>query len=390
MMYSIPKVVLMVESSRASGRALLRGIAEYAHQRGPWAFSWETGGLERAWPTLQEKATKGVILRDVDKIKDVLSAGLPTVVIGHQHTEIPRVVNVVTDSATIGRLAAEHLIGCGFRRFAFCGYAVTSSRNAPWSEARRISFQSHLAEQGFGETPAFGLSMDRAMWERQLETAVRWLRSLSRPVGVFACNDDCGQRLMETCRLAGMTVPDEVGVIGTDNDQLLCELMDPPMSSIAMNFQRAGYEAAHALDRLMRKEPAVPLRIITEAMHIVARRSTDFVAADNPNLRKALTFIRDNSRRTIGVPDVAAASGVSRRSLEAAFRKHLGRTVHQEVRRVRSDQIAHLLLETGLSVAEIADALDFDFQHIGRYFESVKRIRPTAFRRAHGWRKLPY
>ncbi|HWD18176.1 MAG TPA: DNA-binding transcriptional regulator [Verrucomicrobiae bacterium] len=382
------KVILMIESSRASGRALLRGIAEYSHQRGPWTFSWETGGLEKAWPILRDKATKGIILRDLDRVADVLSYGLPTVVIGHQHTEIPGVVNVVTDSEAIGRTAAEHLIECGFKKFAFCGYAVTAMTKTPWSEARQSSFQACLTEHGFGEAPSIILPMDRRAWEESQPHAIRWLRGLAKPTGVFACNDDCGHRFMELCRLAGLTVPDEIGVLGTDNDQLVCELIDPPMSSIAMNFQRAGYEAALALDRLMKGHRDVPLRIITEAMDVVARRSTDFVAAEHANLRKALEFIRDNARRTLWVPDVVAASGLSRRGLEAAFRKHLGRSISQEVRRVRSDQIARLLIETDLSVSEIADALDFDFQHVGRYFEAVRKVRPTEFRRAHGWRKL--
>lgn len=375
----------MIESSRASGRALLRGIADYSHQWGPWSFSWETSGLEKAWPTLQDGAAKGVILRDVDKLQDVLSCDLPTVVIGHQHMEIAGAVNVITDSEAIGRLAADHLMACGFRHFAFCGYTESQEGHAPWSEARRRSFQGRLGEEGFGHVASFHLPMHTKVWSHYQREALDWLRSLAKPVGLFACNDDCGQRIMEICRFAGLAVPDEIGVIGTDNDEVICGLTDPPMSSIAMNFQRAGYEAARALDRLIQGKSALSSRIITEASGIAARRSTDFVAAEDPHLRKALRFIRDGARHTVSVADVAAASGLSRRSLEKAFRNQIGRTILEEIRRVRTDQIAHFLVETELTVAQIADALDFpDVQHVARYFRAVKRVSPTAFRRLHG------
>ena len=159
-MSNSPKVILMIESSRASGRALLRGIADYSHQRGSWSFSWEPGGLEKAWPMLQHSDAKGVILRDVDKVREVLAYGLPTVVIGHQQGAIRGVVNVVTDSAAIGRMAAEHLLGCGFKRFAYCGYARTPLENAHWSEVRRKSFSAQIKSAGYPAPRSFNLAMD--------------------------------------------------------------------------------------------------------------------------------------------------------------------------------------------------------------------------------------
>src|SRR6516225_1472547 len=119
----IPRIILLVESSRESGRALLRGIANYAHHHGPWSFYWEPAGLEKAWPALRAMQADGVILRDVKKVDEALASGLPAVVIGHGQSEIPGLVNVVTDSRAIGRLGAEHLLQCGFKQFAFCGYA---------------------------------------------------------------------------------------------------------------------------------------------------------------------------------------------------------------------------------------------------------------------------
>ena len=378
-------MILKVESSRASGRALLQGIAEYSHQRGPWAFSWEVSGLAERWLQRRCSGADGIILRDITDLKEVLSFGLPVVVFGHLQQEIAGVVNVSADSEAIGRLGAEHLIQCGFRNFAFCGFS--GADGAQWPEIRRQSFARSVEQAGFAPPAAFNFFIDR--WEKQRAEGIKWLCALPKPVGLMACNDDCGQRVMELCKSAGLAVPDQVGVIGADNDEVVCNLMDPPMSSIAISFERAGYEAAAVLDRLMRGDSRVPSRITAAATHLACRRSTDFVASDNPHLRKALVFIRDHARNPIVVGDVARSSGLSRRSLEHNFKRFLGRTILQEIRRARTDQIARLLVESNTAVAEIAEILGFpDAQHVARYFRAGKKISPTAYRKIYGRTKL--
>jgi LacI family transcriptional regulator len=387
-MLPIPKVILLIESSRASGRALLCGIANYAHHHGPWSFYWEPGGMEKASPMLQNLKADGIILRDVEKVDEALASGLPTVVVGHHQSEIQGLVNVVTDSESIGRLGAEHLLGCGFKHFAFCGYARAHFEKTAWSEVRRVSFNKRIQEADFGDPAHYIMAMHGLDWSRELPSLIHWLRSLSKPVGIMACNDDCSQRVMEACKAAGLLVPDMVGVIGADNDEVVCGLTDPPTSSIAINFERAGYEAAHALDGLMRGSQAVPRRITAMASHIVARRSTDFVAAAEPHLTKALQYIRDHARNGLSVDKVSLAAGLSRRALEKRFRTLLGRSIMGEIRRVRTDQIARLLVETNMGVAEIADLLGFaDAQHIARYFRSGKHMSPVGYRNTYGRRR---
>jgi LacI family transcriptional regulator, galactose operon repressor len=382
----MPKVILLIESSRASGRALLRGIADYSRHHGPWSFSWEPAGLEKARPLLETGDADGIILRDVDQAEEIIAYGLPTVVVGHHKTEIPGLVNVVTDSETIGRMAADHLVDCGFKHFAFCGYEKTSLENTTWVEMRRESFCRRVRAAGFEIPPQYKLSTTGKDWSKEWRSLANWLKALPKPVGVMACNDDCGQRVMEVCKLTGQTVPDLVGVVGADNDEVVCGLTDPPMSSIAINFEHAGYDAAHALNGLMSRSYVVPPRIIATAACAVARRSTDFVAAEDLHLARALRFIRDQARRrSVSVDEIAGFAGLSRRMLENRFRKLLGRSVLAEVRRVRTDQIAQLLVETELPVAQIADLLGFDdVRHIARYFRSGKGISPLAYRRTNG------
>jgi len=376
----IPKVVLLVESARAAGRALLCGIARYAHHHGPWSFYWEAGGLERTSGSFQNLDADGIIMRDTDRLEEVLARGLPAVVVGHRHREIPGVANVVTGSHDIGRLGAQHLLSCGLRHFAFCGF-----KDCSWSEMRSETFK-HVVSLEQLDCAEFGIPIQMAgsSWQDHREAIANWLRKLPRPLGLMACNDDLGHEVIAAAKLANLSVPDDVAVIGVDNDEVVCGLTDPPLSSVAVNFERAGYEAAHVLAALMRGG-TTPSRIVVSPTHVVPRRSTSLLAVEDPNLAKALRFIRDRVLESPSVEAVAMAAGISRRALEKRFRDSLGRSVLDEIRRVRTDQIARLLLETELPVAQIAEQLGFaDVQHIARYFRSAKSMSPLAYRKLHG------
>ena len=381
-MEKLPQVVLLLESSRGSGRALLRGFVNYARHHGPWALSWEPGGLHEIWPRLSRLDAQGVFLRDGKHVRKVLALGLPTVVVGHRNEEFTDVAHVVTDSESAGRLAAEHLLGCGFKHFAFCG-----PNHIRWSAARRESFHRHLKPSvrkiHVFNAPAEGYE---TAWKVQHTLMGRWLKSLPKPVGVMACNDDVAHHLVEACKTARLHVPDQVGIIGVDNDELVCELSSPAISSVGINFERAGYESARLLDEWMRlgKKPR-SARIAALATHVVSRLSTDILAVGDVHLLKALRFIRDHARENVRVADVARGAGLSRRALENRFRLDLGRSILKEIRRIRVDLIAQMLMETDLPVSDIARALGYEnLQHVARYFRKEKHMSLVAFRKRHG------
>ena len=376
----IPTIGLLIESSRVPGRSLLRGIAKCAHHYGPWSFYWEPGGLEKVWPKLKALGLDGIILRDVDQIKEVLDLKIPAVAIGHSKTEIPNLVNVVTDSSAIGQMGAEHLLQCGFKHFAYCGYT-----GVPWSDLRLKFFGRHIRKAGF-EVHVYADSVPITnVWHKERHKMAAWLQSLPKPVGLMACNDDCGQQVIEACKLAHLAVPDSVGVLGADNDEVVCGLSDPPMSSVAINFERAGYEAALVLFRLLRGIRRVPAKIAVHATHVIARRSTDITAVSDPHVTKALQFIHDHARGNMMVMDVASAVALSRRALEIKFRQEIGCSILEHIRRVRTDQIVRLLVETELSVVQIAESLGFsDVQHFARYFRASKQTSPLVYRRTYG------
>ena len=384
-MSRIPKVVLLIESSRASGRALLNGVADYAHYHGPWSFYWEPAGLETSRPKLKSLQADGIIMRDGYRLDEVLSLGIPAVVVGHKSKEVPGVVNVITDSAHIGRIGAEHLIQCGFKNFAFVGFSSSLNETASWSQVRAENFSLRIGEFGFATQNYRLQSASGRNWVRERNALVTWLKSLPKPIGLMACNDDCGVQVMEACKIAGLSVPDLIGVIGADNDEIVCGLSNPAMSSVAINFERAGFEAAEALQRLMHGAPPAMSKINVPATHIVARRSTDVVAVSDPALGRALRFIRDHSRKAIGVSDVAQATGFSRRALERRFRSEIGISILEQIRKARTEQICKMLVETNLPVGQIAESLGFeDVQHFARYFRSAREVSPLAYRKSFG------
>lgn len=374
-------ILLLIESSRAAGRDLLRGIARYAHHHGPWSFRWKPAGFENTSSATPEFQPDGAILRDIGASDELVASGLPAVIVEHSRGEVEGLANVITDSKAIGRMAAEHLLGCGLKHFAFCGYAGCS-----WSEARRASLSENLRQAGHRtESLAVRGESTGLPWKQEQKWIIEWLERLPKPVGLMACNDDLGQEVIAACKAAHLSVPDDVAVIGADNDEIVCGLADPQLSSVAINFERAGYEAAQVLDSLMRGAKRRTRRIPVHATHVVSRRSTDIVAVEDLALGKALQFVRDHSATGIPVPEVARAAGISRRTLEQRFRTVLGHSVLEEIRRVRTDSIARMLVETELPVAQIADSLGFeDVQHIARYFRKSRALSPLAYRKAFG------
>jgi LacI family transcriptional regulator len=384
-MRRVAKIVLRIESSRGSGRAFLRGIAQYARYHGPWSFYWEARGIESAWPVLKKLEPDGIIMRDVEKVDEVLALGIPAIVLGHKREEVPGVINVITDSPRIGQMGAEHLLQCGFRNFAFCGYARSAVENASWSQLRQQYFCEGIQRAGFNVETYTLLSLSTGDWSGERRMLTEWLKNLEKPVGIMACNDDCGVQVMGACKLAGLAVPDEVGVIGVDDDEIVCGLATPAMSSIAINFEKAGFEAAEALDRLIRKNRNKRQRILVQPTHVVPRASTDIVAVSDEAIAKTLRYIRDHSRQTLTVAEVAHAVGFSRRALERRFRLETNSSMLKEIRKARTDQIARMLVETSLPVAQIAESLGFeDVQHFARYFRSGKQMSPLAYRKRYG------
>ncbi|MCJ7693747.1 MAG: DNA-binding transcriptional regulator, partial [Sedimentisphaerales bacterium] len=291
--------------------------------------------------------------------------------------------NIISDNVAIGKMAAEHLLYCGFQRFAFCGFA-----HIDWSLERKESFSKTIKEAGFKtyfyDRPR---AKFRLSWENEYVLMANWLKSLTKPVGLMACNDDHNRHVLEACKIAGLQVPEQVAIVGVDNDDLVCELSAPPLSSIALNTERAGYEAAELLDKLMTGIKMDDQNIIARPTHVVVRQSSNIFVMEDREIVEALRFIRRHSKKSLQVGDVAEAVLMSRRSLEKRFRKVLKSSILEEIRRVRVEQVCQLLVSTNLPVSQIASTLRYSSTgNLIRYFRKEKRMTPLAYRKQYGYK----
>jgi LacI family transcriptional regulator len=377
-MKELKRVILLLESSRNFGRELLYGIARYSRLHSSWSFYRELSGMKNSVPRLTNWNASGIIMRDSLITKELLDLELPTILILHEAERPKYLPTVITDAKTITKLAAEHLLNRGLKHFAFCGY-----KNIFWSNHRENKFQNYIEESGF-EVHIYQPPNKHKFksWYYEQSFMKDWLRKLPMPIGIMACNDDRGQHILEACKSLRIKVPEDVAVIGVDNDQLICELGDPPLTSVALNTESAGYAVAELLDRLMNGEKMKGQEILVSATHVVKRQSTDLLAIDDQNVANAIRFIRQNAKNKIRVDDVVAQTCLGRRSLESGFRKIIHRSVQEEIRRVRVELISQMLIETNLTVSEITALFNFtDFDHISRYFKKEKGLGLREFRK---------
>lgn len=245
-----------------------------------------------------------------------------------------------------------------------------------------MAFSAHVGRAGFAVDVYRQPESRRARaWECEREYMAGWLRTLANPVGLFACNDDRGRQVLEACRLSGLRVPQDVAVLGVDNDDVFCELADPPLSSVALNAEKGGYRAAELLDRMMSGESCHNRHVVVEALGVVARRSTDLIAVDDDHVATALQFIRSRQGCGITVANVAAELSISRRCLERRFRETIGRTILDEIQSARVERAKQLLLETKYNVAKIAKLSGFGSTgYFVQFFHARVGKTPRRFR----------
>lgn len=370
-------VALLIETSNAYGRGLLQGVIHYAREHPAWSFHLMEQG-RGAEPPAWLKGWKGDgILARIETpaiASAVARAKLPAVDLSAARL-LQKLPWVETDDAQIASLAVGHLLERGFKHFAFCGDA-----RFQWSIWREQYFTQRLREAGHDCRTHSGWSGagDPAAERRAL---IAWLRSLPKPVGVLACYDIRGQQVLDACRQAGLAVPDEVAVLGVDNDELLCELAAPPLSSVIPNTHRTGYEAAALLDRMMSGEEVAAEPHLIPPLGIAARQSTDVLAIDDREVVRAMQFIRAHACEGIDVSDVLAVVNVSRRVLEQRFRKLLRRSPHEEILHLRLARVQQLLSETDLPLYLIAEATGFEHvEYLSVAFKRELGLTPRQFR----------
>jgi LacI family transcriptional regulator len=385
-----PQIALLLETSTEYGRGLLRGILSYSRLHGPWSMYVAPRHLDQVLPEPDSWNGTGIIarIRSPQMEKQIRSTGLPFVASQLAESSPPkagkRFGEIDTHSKAIAQMGVKHLVERGLRSFAFCGFM-----NCHWSSVREMEYVRLLREENFS---CVTRHIHMASWIQQphwLDTwrheqpgMVSWLRSLPKPVGLMACNDVCGRQVLQACVTAGLRVPDDVAVVGVDNDDLICELSDPPLSSVALDVERAGYESAQLLDGLMSGRIKEGYVVHVEPTHVVTRRSSDVIAQDDRLIVSALRFIRDHFAQSISVNEVAEEVGTSRRTLERHFSKAIGTSILSEIARCRIERAKELLLETKVSCYSVASGVGFNsLKTFNRTFHRRESVTPQGFRR---------
>ncbi len=374
-------VAVIVETSNSYARGVLRGIYEYARTRHGWTlYLTEHGRHEIDESFAGDWEFDGVIARiETEHMARIITAmDVPTVDVSAARL-IEGIPWVETDDEAITHLALDHLRDCGLQNFAFFGDPFYN-----WSIWRQQSFERILGRPDIIRSRIFNLPArkePRVRWWTQREAVRTWLASLPKPVGIFACYDACGQQLLEICRYYGLMVPEDIAIIGVDNDELLCEMATPSMSSIIPNAFRTGAYAAEILDRMMQGQKLAGRKHSIAPLGVRKRVSTDVLTVGDHHIAEAIAFIRQNAHKNIRVEDVLNIVPLSRRVLEARFRKALNRTPHQEILRVRTNAVRELLLETHMSLSEISEALGIEHpEYLSVFFKKETGLTPKEYR----------
>lgn len=381
------KVILLIESSTECGRSFLRGITKYSALHGHWFFYMEDPSYKEpsgnrsksSW--FRDVDADGIVVRDLENLDAITDKRLPIIVGSTVKPPDLGLPTILADSEKIGAMGAKHFIERGFREFAFCGLDEMQ-----WSQNRCAGFCRELTRSGFeAQVYRQPKSKVRRAWEKEQHLIADWLKSLAKPVGIMACNDYRGRQLIETCKAVDIRVPEETAILGADNDDLVCNLSLPPLSSIHVNYEHAGYEAAELLDKLMAGEKMNNQKIIALPTRIVTRQSTDILAIEDLEVANVIRFIREHCNEPIQVSDVVKSTTLSQRGLYDRFAKVIGRPIRAEITRIRCEEMGRLLLETNMTVSQVAIKMGYyDDRHLSRYFKDEMGLTPRAYRRQHG------
>lgn len=371
---------MLVDGTSKYGRSILRGVTHYANLQRRWVLFKDLNRVlspHGDWPAFDGLIHGGVSPETVARCY----RACPNVVACSFSSDPMLSPVVAIDSHAAGAIAAQHLIDCRFRNFAFYG-ANTGSVG----QARLEGFRRTLAGHGFSaaECTVEAPSPDQRLSHSHRPPLIEWLRAQPKPLGVLAYDDVIAHDLAETCLEANIAVPEQVAIVGVNNDDLMCESAWPPLSSVDADHTQVGYEAAKILDRLLAGEQIIgpERRLLIPPLGVVKRQSTDLLSLEDEQLASAMRFIREHACNPCTVLDVLRAVPVNRRWLERQFVGRLGRTPHDEIRRVRIETAQRLLTQTDLTMPQIAARCGFEeLKSFYFAFKHVTGTTPAACRR---------
>jgi LacI family transcriptional regulator len=377
-------VALLIETSGSYGRGLLRGVARYNREHAGWSTYFHPHGLgDPPPPWLKKWRGDGVLARISNPVIARMLVRLKIPVVNLRLTPHGGPFPYVgLNHAKVAEMAAAQLLSLGLKHFGFCGRPVGLN---PSLDQRAQAFEEYLRAAGrdCALFPARVPARDAQLgWEEEQERLAQWILSLPKPVGVMTSNDERGLQLLDACRRCGARVPDEVAVIGVDNDEHLCDLSIPPLTSVDINTEQIGYEAATLLEKMMSGMKNPPPITQLDPRGVVSRRSTDVIASEDPEVNRAVAYIRENANRALSVNDVLSHLRISRAALADRMKRVLGHTIHEEIELARLARVKDLLLGSEMTIKQVTIATSFSsVQYLTRVFHAAVGETPAQFRK---------
>jgi len=385
------KIAFAHNNINPSTQGIMAGVTEYSHNKGDWQLIVWPDSSQESLSFLKQRGCEGafVSVETATKAKELLQIGMPVIAVSTLQ-DMFNFPFISANSEQVAQLACEYLLKRKFKNFAFFG--LTQAR---WSRERMEYFSSCLAQAGYEihlfkkeQTPITNdfTSFTKLWINTTLNTGqqklVEWLKELPKPIAVLASCDILACHLSNVAKEAGLNIPDEITILGVDNNQALCNICDPPLSSIALNFKKAGYDAAELLDKIISGQEAMEGQCIDiQPTHVETRGSTDMFAIDDPDIVQALKYIKQNSNKPLQVNEVASYVYISKRSLQLRFRKALGRSIHDEIVHAHFEIAKAMLVETNLSIDEIASRSGFHYtSNMRRAFRQITGLLPQKYR----------
>ena len=383
-----PKVAIFATVNLKGGRTSVRGILDYARRHGPWRCMLLEGRDSEQTLNPRLLGFDGIIAHNLSygEAKAVAAANVPVVLIEPWPQQMARgnpladAPYVKMNSYDVGVLAAEYYLDRGYRSFAYVGETL----GMYWSADRRAGFADTLAKYGFDCFVYDTFSArERRSWAAERPRMMRFLKGLEKPTAIFAAMDNRARLVLDACAEAGIAVPEEIAVLGVDNDSIICESAVPTLSSIRTGGFRRGQMAASMLDDLMCLRPIRQRTVSMGPLSVVTRESTGYDAMRNPVLARALKFIHAHAAQSrIDVADVVAVAGCSRRYAEVHFRRHLGISIHDTIMRTRLERVKAMLEQSNLSIGEISERCAFAREsHLAVLFKKATGISMREYRR---------
>ena len=381
------KLILLSDFSEDYGKNLLRGITRYSKDHGPWTFCRmpayyrESIGIDGILQWAKEWEADGIIGQFYNdaEVKKFVQAKIPVIAqdFKERFTDIPNITGAYRET---GKLGAEYFLKKGFKNFAFYGF-----NNIVWSRERAQGFEERVQEAGYNVHSYQAKDEDSAdLWYYKPSALSEWLKSLPKPVALMTCDDNQGHHVTEAARHAGIRIPDEVAVLGVDNDEMVCDLSDPALSSIELDTEKGGYEAARLMEKMIKSKKICLGDIVVKPTQVVTRHSTDVFASKDKYVVNALKYIHGNLDKNLKVDQVLREVPLSRRSLEKRFMLTTGYPVYEYIYNQRIEKFTQKLLETDMTIFEIALDLGLsDSKNIARQFKQIKGVTPMEYRKKH-------